>query len=190
MNILTDSFPETIKVHGVAYPAATSFRDCIQIMLAFEDDELTQWEKQIVMCKLLYLEQPSDTTEAIVQGIKFLNGSRAQSLIDEVSDPLRLYSFTHDAEFIFAAFKQTHGIDLDIAELHWWKFFALFMDLGNETTFCQLVSLRKRVYTGKATKEEREAAREMGDLFSLPEPDTRTLEEKRLEEQFMSLVKG
>jgi hypothetical protein len=62
---------------------------------------------------------------------------------------------------------------------------ALFMDLGADTSFCNLVALRKRVKTGKASKEERATAREMGDIFKLPEIDNRTLEEKEAEEEFM-----
>jgi hypothetical protein len=103
---------------------------------------------------------------------------------------LRLYSFSKDADFIFAAFRQTHGIDLQKVDLHWWEFLALFMDLGADTTFCQLVNLRKRVKTGKATKEEKQAARDMGDAFDIPEADTRTLDEKEAEAEFLKLVQG
>jgi hypothetical protein len=62
------------------------------------------------------------------------------------------------------------------------------MDLGTETTFCQLVSLRKRIKTGKATREERNAAREMGEVYEVPDVDTRTLEEKQREADFIRLV--
>jgi len=65
---------------------------------------------------------------------------------------------------------------------------ALFMDLGQDTTFCQLISLRKRVKTGKATKEEREIAREMGDVFDIPDYDDRTLEEKEAERLFLEAM--
>jgi hypothetical protein len=64
------------------------------------------------------------------------------------------------------------------------------MDLGADTAFCNLVGLRKRVKSGKATKEEREVAREMGDLFDVPEPDLRTAEEKEQEAEFMRLLHG
>jgi hypothetical protein len=44
------------------------------------------------------------------------------------------------------------------------------------------------VKTGKATKEERQAAREMGNLFEVPEIDNRSLEEKEQEAEFLRLV--
>lgn len=125
---------------------------------------------------------------AIQKATLFLNGGHAGTDDeDDVVHP-RLYSFGKDADFIFSAFRQTHGIDLETADMHWFKFLALFMDLGQDTTFCHLVGLRKRIKTGKATKEERAAASEMGDLIDIPEPDTRTPDEKEAEAEFLRLV--
>ena len=186
MNLLVDQFPEAVEIDGIEYPIETDFRACLRTILACEDPELTPLEKQRVMLENLYLEPPHDLRKAFEQAVKFLNGGENQ----EDSDGLRLYSFDKDARWIFSAFRQTHGIDLETAELHWWKFLALFMDLGSDTAFCGLVHLRKRLKTGKATKEEKQAAREMGDLIDVPELDTRTLEEREQEAEFMRLVKG
>lgn len=186
MNILVEQLPTAVEIDGAEYLLNTDFRACIRVILAFEDDELTGYEKQIIMLSTLYPEIPDNVSVAIEQALKFLNGGQLEDVQEE--SHLRLYSFQKDAGFIFAAFRQTHGIDLETAKLHWWKFLALFMDLGADTTFCNLVSLRKRLKTGKATKEERQAAREMGDLIEVPEPDTRTLEERQKEEEFMQLV--
>lgn len=182
MNILTDALPTSLVVGGQECAINTDFRACLLTMLAFEDNELTIFEKQVKMLENLYLEKPSDIAAATERAGVFLNGGEAKG--EAVESPMRLYSFGKDANFIFAAFRQTHGIDLETAELHWWKFLALFMDLGAETTFCSLISLRKRVKSGKATEEEIEAANEMGDVFDVPEPDTRTPEERRREAEF------
>lgn len=175
-------------IGGTEYPINTDFRACIRIMLAYEDLELTEYEKQLVMLSVLYPTKPTDGTEALRQGMKFLNGGEEGDGDGEFHP--RLYSFSKDANFIFAAFRQTHGIDLETAQLHWWKFLALFMDLGADTTFCNLISLRKRLQDGKASKEERDTAREMGDMFDIPQPDTRTQEEKDQEAEFLRLVGG
>lgn len=164
------------------------FRVCLKVITAFEDPELTGFEKQLVMLKNLYPSIPEDIKAATIQAVKFLDGGKEHREEGEPSP--RLYSFSKDAGFIFSAFKQTHNIDLaSTEEMHWWKFLALFMDLGSETTFCSLTGLRKRVKNGTATKEERQAAREMGDTFDVPELDTRTLDEKEQEEEFMKLVR-
>lgn len=178
MNILTDALPESIEIHGTQYRVNADFRACLRIMLAFEDNDLTPQEKQIILLSNFYRGDYPPTEYAFIQANWFLNGGKDA---EEDSYSMRLFSFAQDAGLIYSAFRQTHGIDLTTAQLHWWQFLALFMDLGSETTFCQLVSLRKRVKSGKATKEERQAARDMGAVFEVPELDTRPLEQKEAE---------
>jgi hypothetical protein len=186
LNILTDELPEEIIVNGKAYPVNYDFRSCLNVILAFEDLELTGREKNAVMLQCLYREMPDDLQAASEQAVLFLNGGKTGD--GDSKDKPRLYSFSKDADFIFAAFRQTHGIDLQSEEMHWYKFLALFMDLGADTTFSNLMGLRKRVKSGKATKEERQAAREMGELFDVPEADTRSLEEREADAEFLRLI--
>jgi hypothetical protein len=188
-NILTEQLPSAVEIDGQEYPIESDFRACLRVILAFEDPELTAFEKQAVLLENLYTERPSNLARAFELGIRFLNGGTDTNNDDAAEPTLRLFSFSQDANFIFAAFRQTHGIDLETAQLHWWKFLALFMDLGSETTFCNLVSLRKRIKTGRASKEELRAYREMQEVIDLPEPDTRTMEEREQEETFMRLVR-
>lgn len=187
MNLLVDALPETVTVSHTEYKCRSDFRTCIRIMLAFEDNALTNQEKQIIMLRNLYIEMPLDMQEAITRANWFLNGGKENS--DDDPGP-RVFSFAKDAGLIYAAFRQTHGIDLTTDNLHWWQFLALFMDLGSDTTFCNLVALRKRIKTGKATKEERQASREMGEMFELEEIDDRTLEEKEAERRFIELLEA
>ena len=185
MNLLVHALPETVTINHTEYPVRSDHKTCLRIMLAFEDSTLTNQEKQIILLGSLYPDVPDDARAASQQAIWFLNGGQAH---DEEDDGPRLFSFAHDANLIYAAFKQTHGVDLSRDTLHWWQFLALFMDLGQDTTFCQLVALRKRVKTGKATKEEKTAAREMGSLFDVPEIDNRSLEQRDAERQFFERI--
>lgn len=186
MNILTEELPDTAEIDGKEYPMNTDYRAALRVILAFEDNDLTDYERQVILLSGLYPEVPNNLTGALEKARLFLNGGTLRD-DDQPTGP-RVYSFSKDADFIFAAFRQTHGIDLQKVRLHWWEFLALFMDLGQDTTFCQLVGLRKRLKTGKATKEERAAAREMGEMIDIPEPDTRTLEQKEKELEFLALV--
>jgi hypothetical protein len=186
MNLLVEDLPEAVEIDGIETPINSDFRSCLRVILAFEDNELTGLEKQMLLLANLYPERPGNIEKAIEQAIKFLNGGREDG--DDGTHKPRVYSFSKDADLIFAAFYQTHGIDHQTTELHWWKFQALFMDLGADTAFCQLVNLRKRVKTGRATKEERRAAREMGAIFDVPELDTRTPDEREAEARFLELV--
>jgi len=159
------------------------------VILAFEDEELVDFEKRMVMLQLLYPVIPDNLDKASELGMKFMDGAK-ESTEESGSDNYRVYSFTKDANLIFSAFRQTHGIDLQTANMHWFEFLALFDDLGGDTVFCQLTSLRKRVKSGKATKDEEEMARELGDMFVIEEYDARTLEEKVAEAEFMAQLEG
>lgn len=180
--------PTAVMVDDREYPIETDFRTCLRVIMAFEDTELTSLEKQIVLLENLYPERPENLSKAFEQGVKFLNGGkRGEEEKEGLS--LRLFSFERDAALIFSAFQQTHGIDLENTQyLHWWKFMALFMDLGPDTTFCNLINLRRRIKSGTASKEERKTALELGELFEVPEADTRTPEEREREAEFMRLV--
>lgn len=189
MNILVDAPTESVDISGKIYQLNTDFRTCLKIIMAFEDNDLTPQEKQLILLGNLYSVVPNDLTAALERANWFLNGGKENTPDENPTSPVRVYSFAKDGNFIYAAFRQTHGIDLATAQLHWWTFLALFMDLGQDTTFCQLTALRKRLKTGKASKEEKAAAYEMGEMIDLPEVDERTLDEKEAENEFLRKVR-
>ena len=175
MNILVDELPQSAEIDGVEYKLNSDFRFGIYTMLAFEDNKLTLEEKVIVMLQNLFSELPNEVTPEFLEKAQwFLNCGESS----EEENNRRLYSFSKDASLIFAAFRQTHGIDLQNENLHWWTFLSLFMDLGSETSFCNLVGLRKRYYEGKCTKEEKQAIRDMGDMFHVPQNEYLSLEDR------------
>ena len=190
MNILTDSLPDAVMVDGVVYPVNTSFKVCLRIMAACEDNELTNGEKATVMLRLLYGENiPANTEEALRMASKFLDGGdqeRGKGKAEAANEG-RLYSFVHDASYIFSAFKQSHDIDLEQEEqLHWWKFLTLFFDLNPDCFFHRLINLRRNLYRGKLTKEERELYLSIKHIVDLPVSSS---EADREEDEFLRLLR-
>lgn len=192
MNILVDILVESLVVDGIEQPIYTDFRNCLSTMLAFEDMTLTIQEKYEVLLRNLYVDLvPEDITpDTLEQALWFLNAGAEDDEKEDDKKNLRLFSFSQDANLIYAAFKQTHQVDLQtVKNLHWWSFLAMFMDLGAETAFCNLVALRKRVKTGKADKYERAVAKEMGKAFEVPDTTLMTLEDRVARNKFFDLVK-
>lgn len=185
MNILVDTLPESVEIGGKNVPIETDFKTCLCVILACEDPTLTPREKQEITLTNLYPSRPPQTQEAMLQAKWFMDCGKDGDAKEGKRQP-RVYSFSQDAEMIYAGFRQIHGIDLATAELHWWQFVALFMALiaNQNTAFGSLVTLRLKVKTGKATKEEKKAALEMGSLFTLPELDTRSLEQRERKRLF------
>lgn len=144
-----------------------------------------------MMMRILYPdidfeELPLDTVEELAkQAVWFLDRGEET----KATSKARVYSFAKDADLIFGAFKQTHNIDIDTVDMHWWKFVTLFMaGFSEDTAFSNLVSLRKRHAEHKTTKEERAAIAKMRDIFDLPRTDKRTLEQKRNANKFFELA--
>jgi hypothetical protein len=152
--------------------------------MAFEDPDLTNYEKQVVLLSNLFLEVPEDVKGALEVAAVFMNGG---DIVQDPGENPRVYSFEKDAKYIYSAFMQTHRIDMQKVDLHWYEFLALFMDLGEDTAFSQIRSLRYRVKTGKATKKELSAYREAGDVMVIEE-DAETMEEREANERFLKLI--
>ena len=169
MNVLTDKFPTKIKINNKILRIDSDFRNCIKIIEAFEDDELFEDEKYLILVKRLYLDdvEDKDLDEAIKKGIKFLDLGE-ESHEEETSISKRLYSFTKDDNYIYTGIRQSHNIDLNsIKYLHWWKFVYFFLDMGQECMFNQLVYYRKRKNEGKLTKDEKKVYISMRKILDL-----------------------
>lgn len=192
MNNLIDKFPTKALIDGKVYELNTDFRNCLKIILAFEDDELLDFEKAEIMLRNLYGENiPKNTDEAIRKAIYFLDcGEEDEEKKVGTSNSTRLYSFTKDAKYIYSAIKQTHGIDLESIEyLHWWKFVYLFLDLNPECFFCKIIDLRNKKKKGKLSKEERKLYIQLYDILELNDKPKFTEEEQKEIDEFMELLK-
>lgn len=168
MNVLTDKFPTKIKVNNKILNINSDFRNCIKIIEAFEDEDLLDEEKYLILIKRLYIDEVEDDClqEAIIKGIKFLDlGEENKNNEENVK---RLYSFTKDDNYIYTGIRQSHNIDLNsIDYLHWWNFVYLFLDIGQDCMFNQLIYYRKRKNEGKLTKEERKVYISMRKILDL-----------------------
>lgn len=168
MNVLTDSFPTKIKIKDKIYKINSDFRNCIKIIQAFEDEELYDEEKYLILIKRLYVNEiPAENLEeAIIKGIKFLDlGEESENNEENIK---RLYSFSKDNTYIYTGIRQSHNIDLNSIEyLHWWNFVYLFLDIGQDCMFNQLIYYRQRKNEGKLTKDEKKVYVSMRKILDL-----------------------
>lgn len=187
MNVLTDAFPTSVEIDGKEYALNTDFRNGVDIMLAYEDPNLTAADKIMVMLTLLYKEIPPDLHKACELAVLFLDCGEERASGEDAEPRPRLYSFGHDAKYIYSAIRQTHGIDLEsVKYLHWWKFCYLFLDLREDCFFQQILSLRRRKQEGKLTKEERAVYYKMEAILALPEE--KDAETRDAEAEFMAAL--
>lgn len=184
MNILTSPLPTKIEVNGHIYDINYDYRTIINIILALEDDELTDEEKIYVMIKNLYKDEipEIDMEEACNKAIKFIDCGKDYS---RNKIQTRIYSFNKDANYIFTGINSTHHIDIDEKpNLHWWKFMDFFMDMSNECMFGELIYYRTRKSEGKLTKEEKEQYEKIKDLIELDKVKIQSEARKEFFEKF------
>lgn len=185
--ILTHGLPVAVEVDEVVYDINADYQTGIKIIMAFEDKELTLYEKYMVLIELLYKESPHDLNEAIKQGIRFLDcGGNGQG--NGESDGVRKYSFTQDDKYIFRAVDSVlHGRLSKGNFVHWWEFVLAFMELPEDCFMSRLIYLRTQKANGKLSKEERELYVKIRDVVDLKEEYS--IEEQKQISEFMDLMK-
>lgn len=184
MNPLINKLPAKIKVGDEVIEINADFRNCLKIIIAYEDNDLTIQEKHLIMLKLLYKTMPQDIEKAIIQGIKFLNCG--EETINSKENE-RVYSFKKDAKYIYPAVSQASKVDLEtVGFFHYWKFFYYFLDIPDNCTFSNIISFRQKKNKGKLTKEEKKVYLESIEVLDLDyEPEETTEEESEFMKAFV-----
>lgn len=182
-NILINKMPETVTVDGKEYDINYDFRSCLKIMIAYEDKELTDYEKILVALSLFYKDIPENTEEAVKEMINFLNmGEKIGTNISEA----RSYSIQKDAQYIYSGIQKTHNIDLSTTDMHFWRFMNLFIELDEDCFFNQLIYLRKQKRKGKLTEHEKELYYSLGEVVELE--DDLSIEDREKLDKFYNLL--
>ena len=183
MNILIDEVPEYVEIDEIEYKINTDFRISIMFELLMQDNTLTDMEKVEIALNLYYPEIPHDPIQALEKILWFYRCGKEYDTespregTEGTTQQQAIYSFEHDAEYIYAAFLDQYGIDLqDIEHLHWWKFRALFKGLKEDNLIVKIMGYRTIQINDSMSDAEKKFYRKMKRIYALP--DNRTQEEK------------
>lgn len=175
-DFITKSLPESVAINGVSYPINWDFRAGIQfdeIMRSGKSEE----QKLLDIFQIYFRSIPDDIGEAFEKIIWFYRcGEKTDENEEDAQRRQRYkrrqngpaYSFSQDAAYIYAAFKEQYGIDLtdNATVIHWWKFVALFESLGEDTKMSQIMYYRQANTSGM-DKERRAYVNEMKKLYRI-----------------------
>ena len=196
MNILTHKLPKAIIICDEKYHINTDFRVWITFEEKFEELKNGSKEAFVEICKLCFkiddvepFKLPPtwlDTAKALFafycgyDDIEELKDKRNEAEDEEDARSMqksqRIYSFSFDAEYIYAAFLQQYGIDLTETNMHWWKFKALFSALTSETKMHEIMGIRAVDISKITDKDQRAHYLRAKRIYALP--DMRSEEEK------------
>jgi hypothetical protein len=182
-NILLDELPQYTKS---GLQIRTDFRESIKFELLMQDRNLSE-DVKIMQALQLYYYDPNKITDikkAIDDILWFYKCGKEMQENNSINyeestqeKTKQIYSYEFDDEYIFSAFLEQYGIDLnEIEYMHWWKFKALFNSLNENTQFVKVMSYRNMNIAKIKDKEMKAHYKKMQELYKLP--DMRTEEEK------------
>ena len=179
MNVLLEALPEEWN----GYIINTDFRVGIRISLALEDPDLFEEERWEIIVLLLFQSEdgsvrphPQDTGEFEELLTWFLSGWNMDGKPKERSKQ-KLVDYNVDQWRIFADFRQVYGIDLSKEKMHFWAFCGLLWSLpSRQSSFLQVIEIRRKKPGPKASAEEKAAIVEAHRIYSLDQQE----EEKKL----------
>lgn len=142
-NLLTCKLPDYVVLFEKKYPVYTSFKNWIEISLLAEKNGMNDAKILAKMLKLCYRDTlPPNLVSAVLGMLAFLNGDTDFFVSSEKKKTPKIYSFSQDANTIYAAFYEKYGIDLCDTDMHWYKFCALFAGLADDNPFKTLIKIR------------------------------------------------
>ncbi len=182
-NLLIDRLPETVSICGVEREINSDFRTALLFECLMEDAEVEDEEKTIRAIELFYPELPKSKEEfndCIDKMLWFYRCGKelneylqrkAEAKKENGQPEQRIYDITYDDDYIYAAFVQQYGIDLNRIEyMHWWKFKALFKSLTNDTEFVKIMEFRGMDIDKDLTPEQKKYYQKMKSIYALPQP--------------------
>lgn len=191
MNLLIDLVPKTITIDNKEYEINSDFRTSILFELLMQDKSIKDNDKIYLALELYYPNIPDDINSAIEKMLWFYRCGKdliTSKRKGKGKSDIQIYSFEHDDDYIYAAFIDQYGIDLqDIDQLHWWKFKAMFKSLKENNEIVKIMKYRSMDLSKIKDKEEKAYYKKMQNLYKIPVSKN---EQEKLDEIEKALLNG
>ncbi|CAM2828234.1 bacteriophage Gp15 family protein [Hathewaya histolytica] len=182
MNILIDILPTTVNIEGVEYAINSDFRTSILFELLMQDSTIGEEEKIYMALELYYTTIPQNINEAIEQMLWFYRCGKNEVKskgTGKGKSVTQIYSFEHDDDYIYSAFLDQYGVDLqDMEYLHWWKFKAMFKSLKEDNELVKIMGYRAMDLSKIKDKEQKNYYKKMKELYKIPTNISKNEKEK------------
>ena len=162
-NVLYEELPQEWN----GYPINWWFQVGIQIYLASEDKELTDFERAEIICDLLFPASVPPAGE-INECLSWFLGGWNHDRSPAEAEKRKLMDFYKDQWRIYADFRHVYGINLNEADLHWWEFMGMLWNMPEkDSSFLQVINIRKKKIKSKMSKEEKAAIKKAQYIYGL-----------------------
>lgn len=158
--------PTSLEIDNKEYEINSDFRVVLLIFQAYNDIELTDFEKAMVCLQCLYKEIPQNMEKAMEKAMWFLDGG---DMPKSKQAPKKIMDWEQDQTIIFPAINKVAGYETRTPDkyLHWWSFLGMFGEIG-EGLYSQVMSIRSKMAKGKKLdKVDKEFYNEHKELIDL-----------------------
>lgn len=172
--IFYNDLPTAVSVNGEGFYIVTDFREWIRFIDLAEDQNIDTRTKAQLALEWFTEDVPCDKVKAIDALALFCQGKYPEEdtgteTAQETENPVPVFSYSYDAEAIYADFMKHYGIDLfSVDYLHWWKFKALLNNLPEDSRFIWLVRHRSMNLAEIEDKKERDRIAKIKKKIALP----------------------
>lgn len=186
-NLLIDELPKTVTIGGAEYEIKSDFRTSLLFEMLMDDNTVPDEDKGLQALRLYYPVIPhkqNEVTEAIDKILWFYRcgkepneymRKKQEKQAESGQRQSKIYDVNYDDDYIYAAFIQQYGINLNYVEyMHWWEYRALFKALTNETEFVKIMEYRGMDISKDLTQEQKSFYKKMKAIYALPQPKEET----------------
>ena len=169
MNMLTDSVPESLTIAGTEYEINTDFRVWLKFEMLLSDEVEDSKTTLFDIKKLIFMsELPPDRAdeEATEKILWFYRCGKPEQKGGGSSK--KIFDYDYDDGYICAAFMEQYHIDLNKANLHWWKFHALMLSLSENTEFVKIMGYRAIEIKSTMSAAQKAFYQKMKKHYKLP----------------------
>lgn len=166
------TLPTSLEVGGVEFSIRTDFRAVLDVLIAMNDIELSDTEKNYVLLEIIYEDftqiPNKHLEEACKKAIEFIDCGQTNEKIQP-----KTIDWEQDAGIIIPAINSVaHQEVRALPYLHWWTFFSYFMEI-KDGLLSSVIGVRQKLSKRKKLEEwEREFYKENKHLVDFAKKET------------------
>ncbi len=151
--------PNSIEVDGKSYMIDADFRNVLLIMQMYNEKDLSAEMKHMTFLSMLYsyydedrdeivTDIPENTTEALMQGFKFLNKGKEDD--GSGSSKQKTLDYEKDSGLIFSALIELLKSDIRAEKFfHWYSFIDSISAISGDSTLSYVTRIRQKRLKGE-----------------------------------------
>lgn len=164
--------PKALTVNGQSFEIDSDYRTALNVLIAYNDADLSNDEKIEVLLRCIYNDfskiTENNLQEALEKAVLFLDCKTEPPQEVERKDSKKVLDWKQDEQIIFSAVNKVFGQEIrELPYMHWWTFLGYFNEIG-EGLLSTVITIREKKNAGKKLeKYEQDFYREHKTMIKL-----------------------